>query len=610
MIFIFSCNENINIHSNKLETALKASKTNRSELEKVLQHYSNNPKDSLKLKAAEFLISNMTYHRSLCGDYIDRHIKIVDSLYHDIPLYARCFIYTIPSLIDSLKPFVKTELDIEKITADFLIKNIDYSYNIWQNSIYEPRISFDDFCEYILPYKFGNEPLILWKDSIVLANKRCRDFNTYELNMSEIDPVYYTNHPISMNYKLLPDSNLNTYVNKNEDAVSIKLALYRYNGFPKAIDFIPFTDIKNYKNGFWLTTICEKYINSNFTSLNKIFSAKVFRKTYSINQTPDDKDNFIPIFIRNPYIKDVTDIYQNTSIVEYDFGNVPANVKYAYLAVFYDGDWHELSWSKLNNGKASFKNMGHDMMYMPIYYNGTERVYANKPILVNRSGNICDIDIIDNETQNITISRISTYSIQGESEASAIIGSKIAACNDTLSMRLDTLAKITHSKYMQFDTTNINSDKKYKYWFLFVPRYSMLSELQFFDKKGNMLSGENIRINGKLTKSEFIDNIFDNNILTYSPITLGVGIAFDKPVSVSYIKYITKNDGNSIIPNNQYELFYFSGGKWVSLGRKIANEYDLEFKNIPVGALFWLHNYSEKCIERPFTIINGKIKFW
>lgn len=42
-----------------LEQNLRLAGKNRSELEKVLQHYRQNPKDSLQLKAAIFLISNM-----------------------------------------------------------------------------------------------------------------------------------------------------------------------------------------------------------------------------------------------------------------------------------------------------------------------------------------------------------------------------------------------------------------------------------------------------------------------------------------------------------------------------------------------------------------------
>lgn len=43
----------------KVQQALNEAGANREQLVKVLAHYSKNPADSLKLRAAEFLIGNM-----------------------------------------------------------------------------------------------------------------------------------------------------------------------------------------------------------------------------------------------------------------------------------------------------------------------------------------------------------------------------------------------------------------------------------------------------------------------------------------------------------------------------------------------------------------------
>ena len=71
-----------------LETALKLAGNNRGELEKILEHYSQDPADSLKLKAAKFLIENMPGHYTLEGDLINEyrakipiHIKIIQFQY-------------------------------------------------------------------------------------------------------------------------------------------------------------------------------------------------------------------------------------------------------------------------------------------------------------------------------------------------------------------------------------------------------------------------------------------------------------------------------------------------------------------------------------------------
>lgn len=61
-LLLVACNET------KLEYALRRAGDNRMELEKVLLHYSQEKKDSLKLKAACFLIENMPGHYTKVGD--------------------------------------------------------------------------------------------------------------------------------------------------------------------------------------------------------------------------------------------------------------------------------------------------------------------------------------------------------------------------------------------------------------------------------------------------------------------------------------------------------------------------------------------------------------
>jgi len=53
-----------------LENALELAGRNRIEIEKVLTHYRKNPIDSLKYKAAIFLIENMPGHYSYSGESV------------------------------------------------------------------------------------------------------------------------------------------------------------------------------------------------------------------------------------------------------------------------------------------------------------------------------------------------------------------------------------------------------------------------------------------------------------------------------------------------------------------------------------------------------------
>ena len=69
LLSVFSCHPN-------LDLSLQNAENNRSELEKVLNHFENNP-IPLKYQAAEFLIENMLY----CYSYNSIAANEIDELY-------------------------------------------------------------------------------------------------------------------------------------------------------------------------------------------------------------------------------------------------------------------------------------------------------------------------------------------------------------------------------------------------------------------------------------------------------------------------------------------------------------------------------------------------
>ncbi|MCY6364905.1 hypothetical protein OXV70_14685 [Bacteroides ovatus] len=64
----------------RLEKTLDLAQSNRGELEKVIQYYSQNEADSLKLKAARFLIMNMPGHYSFIGRNYENYCKASEKI--------------------------------------------------------------------------------------------------------------------------------------------------------------------------------------------------------------------------------------------------------------------------------------------------------------------------------------------------------------------------------------------------------------------------------------------------------------------------------------------------------------------------------------------------
>ncbi len=62
--------------------------------------------------------------------------------------------------------------------------------------------------------------------------------------------------------------------------------------------------------------------------------------------------------------------------------------------------------------------------------------------------------------------------------------------------------------------------------------------------------------------------------------------------------------------DQDYELFYWSGGDWLSMGAQVAGDQPLTFENVPAGGLYWLVAVDSDKEERIFTFEDGKQVWW
>ena len=125
LIVCCSCRQS----SERLEHAFQAAGDNRAELRKVVDHYSLDPRDSLKREAAMFLIENMPGHHTLNGPYLRGLRHKVDSATNSFLLGKVILMQPLrdPRILRQLRP----EPDVEHITAEYLIHNIDEAFRQW-----------------------------------------------------------------------------------------------------------------------------------------------------------------------------------------------------------------------------------------------------------------------------------------------------------------------------------------------------------------------------------------------------------------------------------------------------------------------------------------------
>ena len=114
--------------------------------------------DTLKRRAAEYLRAYSKYHYG-----IRRIIPsgINGSMFLGIEKGDSVFKHYIDSLGYKVE-YGKPVSDNETVTDSFLIDNIDMAFDSWQRP-WARNLTFAEFCQYVLPYRNGDEALSNWR---------------------------------------------------------------------------------------------------------------------------------------------------------------------------------------------------------------------------------------------------------------------------------------------------------------------------------------------------------------------------------------------------------------------------------------------------------------
>ncbi len=118
---------------------------------------------------------------------------------------------------------------------------------------------------------------------------------------------------------------------------------YRVAGIPAATDFSAIQRRQD-KVTYWLYTQDPRINHINTSSIANLRIGKIYRQTFSSNPAGDQ--GICPSFFKDPFNKDVTDLYLHTADISID---IPATVhtEYAYLAVYDDVTWQPVAYSPI-----------------------------------------------------------------------------------------------------------------------------------------------------------------------------------------------------------------------------------------------------------------------
>ena len=670
LLLVTSCQN----YPTELKRSLEISGRNKNELTKVIDHYSQKPEDSLKLSAAIYLIKNMEGLYSLdttSVDHNERYFNCLDTLFKRID--ARPTVELISRTIDGYikkkniipeQPQANYVEDLKLVKSEFLIRNIDSAFLEWQTNPWSKQMSFDVFCEYILPYRSINTYMInareyfihkySWIGDSAKGDQDC--FKIEKLITDEINTWYDEDGTILRKYPFLNPIKFSNIIKGRigtcAQANALKTAALRALGVPVAMEIVPQWGNYNNSHSFYKVldfrhdTIKKLLTNINSTkNVSHIISGTCTTKYTRVDELPsfivpthnktvpkvfrdcfthqakslavlNSSNEEIPVLFQDAHLLDVTSQYLETADVDLkiDSGRI---YQYAYLCVFTIRGWEPIQWAPIVNGNAVFKNMGKNMVYLPAFFKNNNVIPFTSPFILQQDGtvkNICK----NNETQTLSAWRKYPYFMHVAEWASYMIGAKFQGANKDELSDSKTFYTI---KTLPYGMKEISIEDNTKYRYL-IYRFDGMgltfpAEIEFYgiiNRKEEKLTGREIGNKGRYGFSS--SSIWDGNRNTYffndgsQPQTyVGIDLGKGNECKVTKIRFCPRSDTNDILPGENYELFYWDA-RWVSLGnQKGIDMKPLIFNNVPKNALFWLRTNKGK-EERIFTYENGKQIWW
>jgi len=345
-------------------------------------------------------------------------------------------------------------------------------------------------------------------------------------------------------------------------------------------------------------------------------TTKVYRITFAkqksalTSKIPQEK---IPQFFKNSNIIDVTDEYNfPQATVKFDLKvKPPEGCKYVFLCDF--GLSYQivpLAYVKYTGNSVQFSNVGTNGIYFPVYCSNDQFIVAGNPKVFDADGSVGQLTPNMSKLVTVKLNRKYPSGFQMWGYAKWLLGSKLQASDDKDFKNPVTFLKIDTVLQHFVERDNL-INKKFRYYrFLASDTGKLrLAEVDFIpqDMANTLNKSKKFKVygyakeDGEKVKPVF-ENAFDGDITTNfnAPASSWVAIDFGKPVKISRIRYLVRNDQNIVVVGDEYELLYFDMG-WNSLGKQKAEHNYLIYNKVPANAVLLLRDLTEGRQERIFV---------
>ena len=633
----------------RLEYALSQAGPNRVELEKVLDRYSRAPEDSLKYEAAVFLIENMPYYSYYEGEQLDNYLQ-----YYPL-LRATLREKKSPDVaVDSIQkmygPYSVRSLtrkrDIETVDSTYLCNNIDWAFKVWREQPWGRNVTFEEFKEYILPYRIGDEKLAYWRETYYNYYNHLFVDEFFKMtgvditdpvqaaifisnNVLWLDQLHFTTAAPADLPHVGPDIAWNKCGSCRELSDFVVYAC-RALGIPCAIDRMPV--LRNERVGHTWVTFKDNdgvlYYQEFLRGIQKVEGShmhtdpkqKVYRTTFSLNagtyaETMEYEEWLVDDF-KDPHYIDVTRVYANDYVDELP---IPSSAIYrgispevAYLCASTGLSWTPVAWSPFSRRNLVFRNLDRGELMRVATIKDGRMYFLTHPFYIDKDHQARFF------TPDGTLEEITVYSrtplVLEQEYSTRMIGGVFEGSNDPGFRDRDTLFMITELPERLIESVNIPLSDPYRYIRYYGPEdgYCNVSEVIFKESPDTApLTGRVIGTPGCLEGdgSHEYTNVYDGKTWTsfnYKEPSGGwSGLDLGERKRIGYIAYTHRNMDNYVRPGDTYELFYCDK-VWKSAGVLTAESDSLVYSGVPAGSIYLLKNLSRGRQAEAFSYEEGR----
>ena len=589
-------------------------------------------------------ISRQVMHTySFSGPSLDRYYAEMERFYDrpDADMWSQYAFQDSLFATGEYFPDLERHYDRDCLSEDYLQHRVDDALEQWHTSPFARELDFVGFCEYLLPYRIGTEePEEWWTDyratfgGVLDTLVACPGVTLSEfceaVNGLLPEPHRsYTGYPLEKpNGK--PSSLKRILGGTCADYLGLTTYLCRSYGIPVAMDYTP--QWGNHSKGHQWSAIIQGDSTYHYMIGEPLFLARekpfTFRlvKAYRQMNSPQrrypgwgSRRGELPAGLQNLRTQDVTRYYVDVTDLKLRHLRKDGQSRWLTLNVFDDANWVPVAGSRRRGRQVTFKDVGLNCVCLPMYYRNGSSVPAGWPVLLGKDRSMRELipDLTDCETVHLTRKFMDTLARQ---RADSLLGGRFELADNAMFKDAYTIA-IPDAVGMNFQTAPVPQDREFHY-VRYIPKPGTsgnIAEIELYDQNGKQLTGGKV-IGTYAPRDKYhpMSNVFDGDVLSYASCSPSqtempwVGIDLGCSVEISKICYLPRTDDNFIREGEEYELCYWDGDGWASLGRQTGSRatQELVYDNVPRNALLLLHNHTKGKEERIFTYENGKQVWW